>query len=177
MSAKQQINQRIIFEEYLRECYKNYEEEIAQYKTGRTAEWTLWEHLRRDEVLLLQGEDMIGVGWWRYQFFDMETKKLNIMEICRHLRIVYNKPQLELLFEKTDKEYFSTKANTPKDYGKKFFDFAKAKEVELGMPKSTFKTIKDTRQRARELLHEWWSQFERVDDLANWFEGNDIMLK
>jgi hypothetical protein len=174
MSAKQQINQRIIFEEYLRECYKNYQEEISQFTNGR---WSLWDDLRRDEALILQGEEMIGVGWWARNFFDRETKKLNIMDICRHLRIVYNKPQLELLFEKQDKEYFSTKAKDVNDYGKKFFDFAKAKEVELGMPKSTFKTIKDTRQRARELLHEWWSQFERVDDLANWFEGNDIMLK
>jgi len=175
MSSKQQINQRIVFEEYVRECYKNYQEEISQYRFGRIADWSLWESLKQDQTRLLQGE----LTGWDKDFFDIETKKLNIMEMSRHLRIVNNKPQLELLFEKPDKEYFSTKANTDRkvDYGKKFFDFAKAKEVELGMPKSTFKTIKDTRQRARELLHEWWGQFETIDELGDWFEGNDIMLK
>jgi hypothetical protein len=148
-SIKQQTNQRIIFDEYVKSCYKIYNEEEEKHDMGS---------------LRLCYEECKDCKY-SHRYID-ENGNFKLSYLLRELNIT----NYDNNFEK------SPKSST--DYGKEFFDYAKQRSQELGMPKSTFKTIKDTRERATQMLHEWWGQFATTEEMLDWFEGeNEIMLK
>ena len=171
--SKQQTNKRIIVEEYLKSCYK-IELEKMEKKVERTGrpQCSIWEYFMRTQELFARGEHN-GFHIWD---LDLTTGKISLEGLLTHIEIASVDRDFGLYFEKPIK--ISTKAYTPKDFGKEFFDYAKQRAEELGMPKSTFKTIKDTRERATQMLHEWWGQFGSIEEVGEWFDGsNDIMLK
>jgi hypothetical protein len=64
-----------------------------------------------------------------------------------------------------------------RNFAKEFFEWAKKKEKEMGLP-NTFKYKKETKIIATTLLEEWYGRFETSEEMVNWLEGeNDIMLK
>jgi hypothetical protein len=158
MSAtKQQINQRILFDEYLKECYKNF---IETKEEGSSTEF---------KQSLFDTEEAYKTGS-RFMWFliDKKTGRICQTKIMEYFEVGvdFEKPVIS-----------STRVYNPPDYGKKFFDWAKQRAEELRMPKSTFKTIKDTRVRATQMLQEWWGQFATTQEIFDWLEENDIMLK
>jgi hypothetical protein len=158
MSAtKQQINQRILFEEYLKECYKNF---LQTKEEGHSTEFK--QHLLDIEEAYKNGS--------RFMWFliDETTNRISQDKIMGYFEVGTD-------FEKP--VFSSTRVYNPPDYGKKFFDWAKENAKGYGKPVSTFKTIKDTRNKAKELLQEWWGQFETTEQMFDWLEESDIMLK
>ena len=158
-SIKTQTNQRIIIEEYLKSLYE-----------------------KIDGITLLIFYDNFK------QKYELET--LNNSQKNSLINSLSN--ILKLIEGIYHNNYFQKKQSrlcyNPPDYGKDFFDYAKKKAEEFGMPKSTFKTIKETRIIATELLQEWFiTQFGKIEDLIptetiiDWFDRqndtNDIMLK
>ena len=160
-SIKKQTNQRIIIEEYLKSLYE-----------------------KIDGITLLIFYDNFK------QDCNYEPETLNnSQKISLHKSLSNILKLIEGIYHNN---YFQKKQSrlcyTPPDYGKDFFDFAKQKAEEFGMPKSTFKTRKETRIIATELLQEWFiTQFGKIEDLIStrtvidWFDRqndtNDIMLK
>jgi len=154
MSAKQQINQRIIFDEYVKSCYKIYNEEVEKNDMGSLR--VCYEDCQQSR--------------YKHRYID-ENGNFKFSYLLRELNITN-------YYDNFNKTYPRNKFDKPRDYGKEFFDYAKQRSQELGMPKSTFKTIKDTRVRATQMLHEWWGQFATTQEMLDWFDGeNEIMLK
>ena len=200
MSATKQTNQRILFDEYLKECYKNYIEKRSPTQAP------LREYYARVEEDCRQGGHLFAFEfnetneeqerYGDYEDNDDEDEEFKIARkalrktisqrvscqcLCFRLGIVYYSDYYEMFEKPTkkDKDWFNQDGEErARDWGKIFFDFAKEKAVEMGMPKSTFKTITETRPLARKMLQEWWSSFHTTEEIMDWFEGeNDIMLK
>jgi hypothetical protein len=75
------------------------------------------------------------------------------------------------------KEYYVKNCVKEKDWGKEFFEWSKAKCREWGIPVSTFKTIKETRQIAKRLTEEWCEKFETIEEFIDFLEEEEICLK
>ena len=63
------------------------------------------------------------------------------------------------------------------DKGKELFEWSKVKCREWGIPVSTFKTIKETREIAKRLTEEWYDKFETIEEVNAWFEEEEFCLK
>ena len=74
-----------------------------------------------------------------------------------------------------EKRYFGGRFKG--DTGKEFFEWSKVKCREWGIPVSTFKTIKETREVAKRLTEEWYEKFETIEEVVAWFEGEEFCLK
>jgi|LakMenE18May11ns_1017448.scaffolds.fasta_scaffold9879234_2 hypothetical protein len=156
MSSKQQINQRIIFDAYLREKFEK--KAFFKYLIGEN-EMEIREHYVQ----------------WATQFPNMLiSNKIPLRKFTRDIDICY-------YFEKEEVMDFSRRGyltslgiEKPRDHGKMFFEWAKKKAEEMGMPKNTFKTIKETRDLAYDMIYQWYKQFETTDEMLDWFE-NDML--
>jgi hypothetical protein len=157
MSSKQQINQRIVFEEYVREKFEK--KAFFKFILGEN-EMEIREHY---------------VQWGTQTPYVLDNGKIPLRKFARDIDICY-------WFEKEEDMDFSKRSylrslglEKSRDHGKMFFEWAKKKAEENGMPKNTFKTIKETRELAYKMFREWYNQFETTDEMLDWFEDNDML--
>jgi hypothetical protein len=147
-----QINQQIIFELFLKEQYKK-QLNFNQTKRIGINKFGSWYADLKEFIMIMSLENG--------NKFPLEDLAFNIdMKVC---------------FEKTDRYGCGS---VSRNYAKEFFEWAKKKSVEMGIPKNTFKTICDTKILARNMFANWYRQFETSEEMLNWLEEeNDIMLK
>jgi len=159
MSSKQQINQRIVFDEYLREKF----EKKSYFK------FLLGEH----EMEMKEHYDR-----WGNDFpYLLDANKIPLRKFARDIDICHYFEKEESLDTYIIRSYVrSLGIQKPRDHGKMFFDWGKKKAEEMGMPKSTFKTIKATREIAYDMFREWYNQFGTTEEMLDWFDNeNDIV--
>jgi hypothetical protein len=147
-----EVNQRILFDLFLKEQYKK---QLNFNETKRIAINRFGSYFTDlKEFIIIKSLE-------NGNKFPLEDLAFNIdMKVC---------------FEKTDRYGYGS---VSRNYAKEFFEWAKEKAKEMGMPKNTFKTIHDTKIVARNMFRDWYRQFETSEEMLNWLEGeNDIMLK
>ena len=145
--TKQEVNQQILFELFLREKFENN------------------NHDKIYNGLKEKGHNVENFKCLKDMLMECKCEVISLKDLTRFIDMSED-------FEKY--KSFTTKKN----YAKEFFDWAKKKAVEMGMPKNTFKTIWETGVVARNMIIDWYIQFKTTEELVNWFnQENDIMLK
>ena len=99
----------------------------------------------------------------------MEHKLINLKLFAR---LIDMNEKFENTFKITHENNFHTFEEVIEtiNYAKEFFEWAKKKTKELGMPKNTFPFICETKVLARNMFHQWYKQFKTSEEMLNWFE-------
>ena len=146
-----EVNQRILFELFLREKFENNDVD-KMYNELKEQDHNVENHKKLSERLL-------------------ECNKSGIISLNDLTRFI----DMNKNFEKTDRYGYGS---VSRNYAKEFFEWAKEKAKEMGMPKNTFKTIHGTKVIARNMFANWYKRFKTTEEMVNWFtQENDIMLK
>ena len=147
--TKQENNQQILFELYLREKFEDNSINLGY------------------DMLEESGNDMETYKNVKQRL--MEHKLINLKLFARLIDMNEN---FENTFKITHENNFHTFEEVIEtiDYTKEFFEWAKKKTKELGMPKNTFPFICETKVLARNMFHQWYKQFKTSEEMLNWFE-------
>jgi hypothetical protein len=157
--TKQENNQQILFELYLREKFEDNSINLGY------------------DILEESGNDM--KPYKNVKQILMEHKLINLKLFARLIDMNEKfENKQKIIHDEYSINYFEEAKNEIINYAKEFFEWAKKKTKELGMPKNTFPFICETKVLARNMFHQWYKQFKTSEEMLNWFEEkNDIMLK